>query len=328
MSFVKKEHWTEEDVLSLPAGEHDYFDRKSGQLFDDPSKRDSLYDVLAKAACAFANSGGGHLVLGVKDDGTVDGVPAIFSGRTSTREWLEQKLPDFLDYRLVDFRVHSVAPAATSKIPAGRELLVVDFGDSSLAPHQSRRHLQYFYRSGSHSSPAPHFYLELLRQRLTNPSLDFTLSNVTIESGWSHEGAIILKVDAGFVIENTGRIAAYKWSLIARELSGVPEGRAGDYFFSGIPGATRGASSIRIDDTILPGGLCPEKKTFGVRLRPENNNEAGIRDDLAKTIGTMSLTLQLATETSRGELKTVDIGSLFCADRAVELLREKGMVFQ
>src|SRR4051794_2334839 len=30
----KREHWTEADMAALPAGEHDYFDRKSGRLFD------------------------------------------------------------------------------------------------------------------------------------------------------------------------------------------------------------------------------------------------------------------------------------------------------
>ena len=30
-----RERWSESDVLSLPAGEQDYFDRKSGRLLDD-----------------------------------------------------------------------------------------------------------------------------------------------------------------------------------------------------------------------------------------------------------------------------------------------------
>src|SRR3974390_3860089 len=78
--FVKKEQWTEEEVLALPAGEHDYFERKSGLLFDDPAGPNKLYDALAKAASAFANSGGGHLVLRVADDGSIDGVPHVISG--------------------------------------------------------------------------------------------------------------------------------------------------------------------------------------------------------------------------------------------------------
>jgi hypothetical protein len=30
LSFVKREQWTEEEILGLPAGEHDYFERKGG----------------------------------------------------------------------------------------------------------------------------------------------------------------------------------------------------------------------------------------------------------------------------------------------------------
>jgi hypothetical protein len=76
MSGIKKERWAESEVLALPAGEHDYFDRKSGALLVD---KDFRKDV-AKALSAFANSGGGHLILGVKNDGSCDGVPPTFKG--------------------------------------------------------------------------------------------------------------------------------------------------------------------------------------------------------------------------------------------------------
>jgi predicted HTH transcriptional regulator len=81
---VKRERWTEEEVLSLPSGEHDFFDRKSGDLLSDIKKFEA--DV-GKALSAFANSGGGHLLLGVRDDGLFDGMPEK-RGRTDTREWL------------------------------------------------------------------------------------------------------------------------------------------------------------------------------------------------------------------------------------------------
>jgi Putative DNA-binding domain len=326
LSFVKKEQWTEEEVFSLPAGEHDYFERKSGQLFDDPTDRNNLYDVLAKAACAFANSGGGHLILGIKDDGNLDGVPSVLSGRTPTRAWLEQKLPNLLDYSLGDFRVHTVVASAQSAIPPDRKILVIDIGDSALAPHQSRRHLQYFYRSAGRSIPAPHFYLELLRGRLTNAALDFKLLSVTPESAWLHEGALFLRIDAKFLIENKGRIAAYKWSLISRQIGNIPEERGEDYLFSGIPGAPGRMSSIRVDDAILPGAALNELKTFGVRLRPADNDEHSVRADLLAMLGTLSLTLQLATETSPGQSKAVDIGAVFSIDQAIELIRQKGLI--
>ncbi len=238
----------------------------------------------------------------------------------------EQKLPDLLDYRLTDLRVHAVSPTTQSVVPLGREIIVVDIGDSALAPHQSRRHTQYFYRSGSHSIPAPHFYLELLRQRLTNASLDFKLLSAKPEHAWLHEGTVILRIDADFLIENTGRVAAYKWSLVQQHLNNVPDDRSNDYLFGAIPGSPGGMSSIRVDDTILPSGSLLETKTFGVRLRPAANNEQEFRADLVKMFGAMLLTLRLATETSPGESKSVDVGAVFPTEEALELLRNKTLV--
>jgi Schlafen, AlbA_2 len=325
LSFVKREQWTEQEVVGLPAGEHDYFDRKSGQLFDNQCDRNNLYDTLGKAASAFANSGGGHLILGVRDDGAIDGVPSIFSGSTTTREWLEQKLPDLLDYSLSDFRVHSVVPSQPTSIPANREIIVIDVGDSALAPHQSVRHNQYFYRSGGRSIPAPHFYLELLRQRLTNPTLDFELSSVDIDATWQHDGAIFLRLTTKVKIENTGRVAAYKWALVPRQHTGEQD-RTDDYFFSGIPGSTGRMSSIRTDDTILPGCFLTETKIFGVRLRPETNDENGVRADLQALFKEMTIIFQLATETSPGKEKELHVGAALPVDKIIALLKEKAFI--
>jgi predicted HTH transcriptional regulator len=171
MNTTKKERWTEAEVLALPAGEHDYFDRKSGRLLLNNDFRDEV----SKALSAFANSGGGHVLFGVANDGTFDGVEPL-KGRTPTREWLEQIIPDLVRYPLKDFRVHEVEPSSPTAIPQGKVLIVVDIGDSILAPHQSRNGT-YYYRAGSHSSPAPHFYLETLRNRLVSPVLTPELTN-------------------------------------------------------------------------------------------------------------------------------------------------------
>ena len=163
---MMKENWIEDEILSLPAGEHNYFDRKgSGFLADGGFEND-----FSKALCAFANSYGGHLIIGVEDDGTITGVPLIHRGRQSNREFLEQKISTLLVPVLQDFRVHEVIPSTPSSIPPERTIIVIDVGDSGLAPHQTQRSNQYFYRSGSNSVNAPHLYLEGLRNRQTFPS--------------------------------------------------------------------------------------------------------------------------------------------------------------
>jgi predicted HTH transcriptional regulator len=157
--LVKRERWTEHNLEALPAGEHDYFERKSGSLFDDTQK---LLGAVAKAVSAFANSGGGHLLLGVCDDGSPDGVPPT-RGSTATHDWLDQKLPHLVSYPLSDFRVHVVERSTPSRIPTGREVVVIDIGDSALAPHQCNQaghgvqQYAYYHRRGGRSEPAPHF---------------------------------------------------------------------------------------------------------------------------------------------------------------------------
>jgi hypothetical protein len=325
LSFVKQDKWTEQDVTSLPSGEHDYFERKSGRLFD-PSDRNNLYDTLAKAGSAFANSGGGHLVLGVTDDGALDGVPCVLSGKATTRDWLEQKIPELLDYRLSDFRVHAVPRSAQSTLPADRQLIVIDVGDSALAPHQSRRHMAYFYRSAGRSLPAPHFYLELLRQRLTNATLEFDLDSVEVEHAWEHQGLLCLRVHAEFIVKNTGRVAAYKWALVARAYGNYPDGRSDDYLFGLIPGAPGRSSSMRVDDTILPSGACNESKLFGVLLRPPSRDEEAVREEVAAMLSPLKITFQLATETSPGEIKEVPVGEHVLVDSAMTLLKNLNLI--
>src|SRR5438067_336555 len=74
--IMKKEFWREADVLELPAGEQDYFERKSGAILTETDWRDEI----AKGISAFANAGGGHLILDVQNDGSIDGVPRIHKG--------------------------------------------------------------------------------------------------------------------------------------------------------------------------------------------------------------------------------------------------------
>ena len=161
----KKEHWTETEILSLPLGEHDYFERKSGALLD----KSEFHKDLAKALSAFANSGGGHLLIGVKDDGAIDGVPQTKTGRTTTKDWLEQIIPNLLSYPLQNFRVHEVLAATPSVIPAGQVVIVIDVGNSDLAPHQCVHSKVYYHRPGGRSEPANHFYLQMLSRRDVYP---------------------------------------------------------------------------------------------------------------------------------------------------------------
>jgi predicted HTH transcriptional regulator len=155
LNIVKRERWTEAELEDLPTEESDVFERKSGKLFDFEDQTKFL-DSVAKALSAFANSGGGSLIIGVDDNGTPDGLPATV-GRAAMRDWIEQKTPHLLDYPISDFRVHTVIKSDPSRIPADKEVIVIDVGDSAAAPHQHKRDKVYYRREGGDQPLLPIF---------------------------------------------------------------------------------------------------------------------------------------------------------------------------
>jgi hypothetical protein len=280
---LKRTTWTESDVLALPPGqEHDSFDRKSGLLIAKAEFRDDL----ARHLSAFANSGGGHLILGMHDNGTFDGVSRVRAGKTTTREWLEQIVPELLSYPLQNFRVHEVLPSTPSDIPDGQVVIVIDVGDSALAPHQSARSKIYYHRSGGHSNPAPHFYLEALRNRLVAPSLEPQLADVTLFGSYKTESGPFLTFTLVFRVLNAGRVAAYRWALAIDAFGGNGEGRQADYGFdrTRFPRPIARQSSVRMDDTILPSQFLLDVKDFGVQLRPRSDSIDDIEAELRSVL--------------------------------------------
>jgi len=75
-------------------------------------KESAVRENLSKAISAFANSGGGNLVFGLSDprqkwqvdDGGID----LFVKSISTREWLEDIIPNSVDAPLRSFNVYSI----------------------------------------------------------------------------------------------------------------------------------------------------------------------------------------------------------------------------
>jgi len=64
-------------------------------------------------------TGGGSLILGIRDDKSPDGLPTMV-GSTSMRDWIEQKLPNLVAYPINDFCVHIVQRSNNSRIPPDR----------------------------------------------------------------------------------------------------------------------------------------------------------------------------------------------------------------
>jgi Schlafen, AlbA_2 len=295
---LKRERWMEAEVLALPAGEHDYFERKGAGLLQGSDYREKL----AKAICAFANSGGGSLLIGVSNNGGLEGIEPR-RGKTSTRDWFEQIVPSLVAPPLADFRVHEVEPAADSEIPSGRVVLVIDVGDSILAPHQAEPQKGYFYRAGGRSEPAPHFYLEALRNRLVGPVLVGELTRIDVRRADSDQGGMFVEARLVFRVRNDGNVAAYQWAIVNHGLAGNGADVSQLKFDAkDFPKPLTGAGEASLPKTILPGMIRDhDEHSIGFRIQKHTSVESMSEALSVIFLEGLGLVYRVVSEVSRGE---------------------------
>jgi hypothetical protein len=177
--------WDEEYIINrIPPGEHDWVEFKGRRGLDlsVPNIRESdVLKGLAVQLSAFANTGGGTIVYGIKDapagkprevdDGGVD---LNFKG--STKEWLEDVIPTRVEYELTDFNVYVITrDFGGQAVEDGRGIFLIEVGDSEVAPHQSRADNRYYARVGGKSKPIGHRLVMDIAGRLSYPKIDVDL---------------------------------------------------------------------------------------------------------------------------------------------------------
>lgn len=155
--------WDEEYILNLPVGEFDWLEVKGRNGLDLtlPSVKESdVKSNISKAISAFANSGGGALILGLKNPNHVwevdDGGINLEIKKPTTKEWLEDIIPNLVDLPLTKFNIYSVKKKeSTSQIADGRGIFIVEIPGSEQAPHQALDN-KYYIRVGGKSRPIGH----------------------------------------------------------------------------------------------------------------------------------------------------------------------------
>ncbi len=188
--------WTEDYIESIPR-EDAKVERKSSLLFDfaNGGNEGKVRDELAKQLSAFANTGGGSIILGVDNQGKIDGgIPLVLKGRQSTKEWLEDIIPQLTEPEIVGVRVLDIMrKGANSKIASDRAIYVVDVRDCDRAPHQSSRDRVYYVRLGSKSQPANDRMIQDIRNRTRHPKIvleEICISHASYEHQSDREGSL------------------------------------------------------------------------------------------------------------------------------------------
>jgi hypothetical protein len=202
--------WDEAYVLSLPSGEFDWVEFKSSRLLDLLLPRVKEADVrneLSKQLSAFSNSGGGALVYGIADP--VAGQPLQVDGGgvsvdckdKSTKEWLEDIIPNLVEFPITRFNVYPIGPSdAASGIAAGKAIFVIEIPDSEQAPHQATDR-KYYARIGGKSVPVSHRFVADIFGRSKYPQLEMVFG---VTRGAEDDDLLILRAWC----RNSGRVLA------------------------------------------------------------------------------------------------------------------------
>ena len=124
---------TTDDLLDvIPPTETKEWEFKAAMIFEKGRFGTFKSQDLGKIVSSFANSGGGFLLLGKRDEeDKFDPVPT-HEGRTTMEDHLSLVISQCVTPHYRDFEIFRVPIAGTSD-----SVLVVHFADSPAAPHQS-----------------------------------------------------------------------------------------------------------------------------------------------------------------------------------------------
>ncbi len=165
--------WTEDDLLALGPDEYDFQEYKGSAFVYEQGQISASFAVdLSKQVSAFANGGGGHILLGLDDQGCIDGGLPVGLKKGGTRSWLEDVVPGLVDPPLSTFNIHEVtASHPGSAIRPGHAVYVIEVPSSAIAPHQSLDH-RYYLRIAGKSRPMGHVHVQDVLRRTSHPHVE------------------------------------------------------------------------------------------------------------------------------------------------------------
>ncbi len=201
---------TDEILAALPRNdEDDRWELKDARKLDEKGE---LKKVLGKQVSAFANSGGGYLVFGISKEGRhLQPCPKL-QVRQSTKDYLATLVELSVEYPIRHFNVYEI-PFTDD---GSKSIFVIAIYDSPAAPHQSKDDMTYYYRVDGHTKPAPHFHLELLRNRFTKAKLDVIDCEPVIQQIRKEDWGATIHIALQVKVKNTSSQCATNWGVHAK----------------------------------------------------------------------------------------------------------------
>jgi len=164
--------WTLDDIYAVVAsGEQENVSLEYKASLAVGEWPDRNRNELAKDLCAFANSAGGIIVIGV---GEIEHKPSLIDGGVDTRIVSKEAIESALAAR-VSPRIDSLT---IKEIPNPDKpfysYFVIGIPRSMRAPHMCNPSHRYYKRYNFECVPMEHYEVEDVRRRQSEPSLTFT----------------------------------------------------------------------------------------------------------------------------------------------------------
>lgn len=249
--------WDEEYLLEICNDEYSNIEIKNRTLGDPTinNVKNNMKKSLGKEISAFANYDGGYLILGIKDmkerknetDIIDDGGIVTFKGRQSTKDWLENILPNLVEPQLPKIDVHCI----NLEDSIDRAIYVAQIYPSDQAPHQDVNSYSYYGRLGSKSRPLSHKYVADIMGRRTNPVLEIQALNIKEVYTFQNGIEILMRCQLTVKIKNISKVIAEAYQILIELPDGtVPKDMEGDAIGHGYLNYTTEDGVVIIDNVI------------------------------------------------------------------------------
>ena len=209
-NFFKKKNYKQKDIEILIENEYEEninLDFKRAEALD---KSERVKTSIAKDVSSFANSDGGIIIYGIKEEKHIAKELSFIDGNIYNKEWLENVIQSRIKPRIDDLRIIPIR--FDNKID--RTIYIVKIPISKDAPHQEVTKKIFYKRFNFSSVPMEEYEIRDLYNRLLPSKLKISPISVT-ESYVSMTENRIRKIRYvfGFKVKNIGNYIEKDYKL-------------------------------------------------------------------------------------------------------------------